>query len=203
MLRPKPHQTSEGQEALKWLDDNSLLSVATSADPKQQLFVPSSAARKYFDGDRLKRILTAVCPLEFYPKQLSLDVVHKGYVLVFLILLRLDQAATIREFLLHTRLSDRYLPFDEHTSLPAGVPKEEFLSQQLPFCAVPISQGESHFQSQLILPITQKEEIARGGSAIIHRVQIHAEYDELERIPGLDVSTCRDQELKIVSDLTC
>lgn len=203
MSQLKSHQTTRGQEALKWLDDNSLLSVAISAGPGQQRFVPSSLAREHFTKDRLESLLEAVCPPGFQCRQISLDIVNKGYVLIFLILLRLNEAAMIKEFLFHARFSDRYLPFDEHTRLPPGVPKEQFLLEQQPFCAVFIRQGEEHFQSQSILPIMRKEEIAHGGSAIVYRIEIHPEYDKLERIPVLDVRTCRNQGFNKHQHDTC
>ncbi|KAL8963800.1 MAG: hypothetical protein Q9183_004945, partial [Haloplaca sp. 2 TL-2023] len=89
-------------------------------------------------------------------------------------------------------LRDTYLPFETE---PKCFPKsgtqnlfELFQVQQWQFCAVPLEYEMSDkFGDDSILPVTDKEEIASGGSAFLYKITVDEAYNELK--PADDAKT--------------
>lgn len=180
-------QPPQVQDAFRWLERKSLVSQATAPHEKPKCFIPPSIVRSHFDKERIRDILAANYSGTIHVGRLAKDIVENGYVLVFLILLRLGKLALISEFMRQPRWSDQYLPFTHAAGFPVGIAFDDFQAQQQTYCASPMHSGERLYEDVTILPIIEKKKIADGSSAIIHRVKIHPEYDKLGQDPNVDV----------------
>jgi hypothetical protein len=181
-MSSRPLELLEVQAALLELDERRELSQAHSTTTS---FFPPDAVRKHFDEQRLRRILLAVDPS--VPFRLAGEIVRKSYLFVFLILLRLGQPLMIRNFMRKDTRSDSRLPFGQHTDFPTGVSFSEFDEKQQPFCALVLDGGDVEPSEKRILPVTSRTELAPGGSAIVYKISIHPEFNNMAE-PEISVS---------------
>lgn len=187
-MDPQAHQVSQVQDALRWLERQSLVSQATAPHGRLKRFIPRTVVRRHFDKDRIRAILTVAYHDTKHVGKLATNIVDNGYVLVFLILLRLDKLAFISEFMRQHKWSDQSLPFIHAAGFPVGVSFDDFQAQQQLYCATLMYSGDKIYEDETILPIIEKTEIAEGSSAIIHKVKIHPDYDKLGQDSSVDVS---------------
>ncbi|KAL8893306.1 MAG: hypothetical protein Q9192_005396, partial [Flavoplaca navasiana] len=118
--------------------------------------------------------------------------VRSNYLRPFAILLAIGYGSMIRHFIEHQELKDQSLPF---TTEPEDFPKtstqnlfEAFRKEQWQFCAVPLEYDmREHLADDYILPITAKEEISGGGSAILYKITVDEAYNKLK--PADDAHT--------------
>ena len=90
----------------------------------------------------------------------------------------------IQHFQQYETLRDQKLP---HRTRPDDFPFtkphkfEEFKNEQWQFCASNLEYGmSSRFKEEDILPITRKEKIGEGGSAIIYKIVVEETYNSLQ-----------------------
>ncbi|KAL8878006.1 MAG: hypothetical protein Q9198_004096 [Flavoplaca austrocitrina] len=117
---------------------------------------------------------------------------RSNYLRPFAILLAIGYGIMIRHFVEHRELQDQSLPF---TTEPEGFPKtstqnlfEAFYKEQWQFCAVPLEYDmRDYLADDYILPITAKEQISGGGSAILYKITVDEAYNKLK--PADDAHT--------------
>ncbi|KAL9635650.1 MAG: hypothetical protein Q9204_002555 [Flavoplaca sp. TL-2023a] len=103
----------------------------------------------------------------------------------FAILLAVGYGRMICHFDEHRELQDKSLPFPAE---PGNFPKisthnlfQAFRKEQWQFCAVPLEYDmRDDLADDYILPITAKEEISGGGSAILYKITIDETYNKLK-----------------------
>lgn len=169
----------EVQDALRNLDSLSVPALAPSDYPNAKFFPPSALHR--FDSKRLSEILRSIPSTKDAARRLAREIVMCECVSVFLVLLRMGQPAMIDHFMRFDTLSDKRLPLGDSGDFPAGLSFHDFAQHQQPFCAPKIREGNRNFLNERILPLTGREELAEGGSAKVFRIEIHPEFDDLER----------------------
>ena len=109
--------------------------------------------------------------------------VQEHYLESFAILLCIGQGHLIHHFQEYNSLRDQKLPY--HTQpddFPITKPNifEDFKQEQWQFCASKLEYNmNGRFKKEEILPITYKEPIGEGGSAIIYRIVIEEGYNSL------------------------
>ena len=118
--------------------------------------------------------------------------VRSNYLRPFAILLALNYGCMIRHFVEYRELQDKSLPFSIE---PGDFPKsstenlfEIFRKEQWLYCAVPLEYDmRDDLANDYILPITAKEEISGGGSAILYKITVDEAYNKLK--PAADAHT--------------
>ena len=111
------------------------------------------------------------------------DYVREHYLQSFAILLCIGQGRFIHHFIKYNSLRDQKLPY--HTkpdNFPFTTPDifEDFKRGQWQFCASKLEyKMDSCFKEEEILPITYKDQIGEGGSAIIYKIVIEGDYNSL------------------------
>ena len=109
--------------------------------------------------------------------------VLEHYLQSFATLLCIDEGRMIHHFQQYNSLRDQKLPY--HTrpdDFPITTPDkfEDFKKAQWQFCALKLEYGMSaRFKKEDILPITHKEKIGEGGSAIIYKIVVDESYNSL------------------------
>ncbi len=144
-------------------------------------FIPRSNLEEYFqEHHRLENLLTAVCDSD---AAVDPNYVRDHYLQSFATLLCIGQGPLICHFQQYNSLRDQKLP---HRSRPDDFPIttpdifEDFKNAQWQFCASKLEYGmNDRFKEEDILPIIRKEEIGSGGSAIIYKIVVDAEYNSL------------------------
>ena len=194
--RPKAQPKSQPddhpviQEFLKWIE----------APPTRRIGCGGSnndVAREYISWKTLKEKLTKRKVEELlevlfenweYPRP-EADYITKHYLRPFAILLCIGQGRMIHHFSEHQMLQDHLLPFrDEPSTFPTSTGCKifaDFRREQWAFCAVRLEYDiRSHLEADEILPITHKERIEEGGSAIAYKIEVDADYDDLVPVTG-------------------
>ncbi|KAN0092430.1 hypothetical protein V8E51_018277 [Hyaloscypha variabilis] len=144
-------------------------------------FIPTSLLYAYFENSLRERLLESTTETNF-PRFSSyeLQLIHNRYLKVFSILLLLNHGSLIRNFMVDEKLSDSFLPFE---SRPAQLPNDlfdAFYEQQWSFCAtVLFDQMDVEFHPRIILPITEKQKLADGGTSEVYKITLHPEYNGL------------------------
>ncbi|KAK6433898.1 hypothetical protein LTR95_009923 [Oleoguttula sp. CCFEE 5521] len=183
------------QAFLKWIEGRHAVSHSAHLDD----FVPSRAVSEYLGRDnRLETILTETFPSsEVRP---SGTIILEKHCQLFAILLAIGSVEFIREFIPYPALKDERLPFtDRPTSFPHDTRTSGFGSRRAKddlfarfrkrqpyFCAPKIEKQHGYyFDSDSILPYTEKVEIGRGASSVVHKVAIHSRHDGLRAGHGM------------------
>ncbi|KAL9036137.1 MAG: hypothetical protein Q9180_004472 [Flavoplaca navasiana] len=118
--------------------------------------------------------------------------VRSNYLRPFAILLAIGYGSMIRHFVERRELQDKSLPFPAE---PEDFPKtsthnlfQAFRNEQWQFCALPLEYDmRDDLADEYILPITAKEEISGGGSAILYKITVDEVYNKLK--PADDAHT--------------
>ena len=146
-------------------------------------FVPQSNLEDYFRRPRhLENLLDAVLNSR-ERHAVDPNYVREHYLQSFATLLCIGEGGMIHHFQQYNSLRDQKLPY--HTKpddFPVTTPDkfDEFKRQQWQFCASKLEYGmNDRFKEEDILPITRKEKIGEGGSAIIYKVVVDQSYNAL------------------------
>lgn len=195
-MRTPPHGRA-AEFALGWLDGSGVISRSEDDEGPTKTFVPPKVARQYFTQARLLSILEEVLPAESEPGRLARNIHEHGYHLVLLILLRMGKLSEIPHFLRQKVLSDTHLPFTSRKNFPHTVDFDDFCRGQEPFSVIPFrTDMEEDYTAESILPIIDKVLVNDGeGNAKIHRIQLHADFDEFS---GGDTKVGRILSLHII-----
>ena len=146
-------------------------------------FVPRSNLEKYFERPRqLENLLDAVLDSHERPA-VEAAYVRDHYLQSFAILMCIGEGRMIYLFQQHNSLRDQKLPYRTRPDdFPFTIPHkfEEFKNAQWQFCAPKLEYSmNDRFKEEDILPITRKEKIGEGGSAIIYKIVVDENYDSL------------------------
>ena len=149
-------------------------------------YIPIPALKEYLSSNhRVEDLLKALFDKEAI-KSLDVDIIQTHYLRSLAILLLIGKGRMIKHFVHYRALRDEQLP---HKSRPEDFPFssdpgffECFFDQQWQFCAVDLEYNMNiYFHKEEILPITLKEEIARGANAIFFKIVVDEEYNKLIR----------------------
>lgn len=187
MVEPQLDDNPHIQELLTWYEGARQLGIGNAGLEIDRPFIPDPEIEALFEDIRAtKKLLAALFPNG--NPQVDPETIRKKYTKVFLILLLTGNGRFIAWFVRHDSLCDRYLPF---RSRPAGFPNSttngdffpSFCREQWAFCARIFQFGiHQHFDAKdLILPIISKEKLGGGGSAIVHKINLHPAYNKLGR----------------------
>ena len=143
-------------------------------------FIPFSAVQEYLGASqRVEELLAALSA-----KNVDAQYVRDHYLRSLAILLLIGQGPMIEHFVRYLSLKDNRLPF---RTRPEDFPHssdseffDRFHEKQWQFCAVDLKYTmDLQLHKEEILPITQKEEIGRGGNANVFKIVVHSEYNNL------------------------
>lgn len=182
------------QEFLNWVDEHCCPGVIFKPDSiESSKFLPDKAIEEYFDCrhdnnyKKIRRLVDAATKRSSVP--VNAKAIAQNCPKVFTILVKIRQPHFISSFVKNKRLHDRRLPFraDETRLFPKlegdSTFFEEFNAQQWRFCVEKMSQGLEpvQFDDPMILPIVRMEELNNGAgvSALVHKIEVHADYDDL------------------------
>lgn len=185
--RPRKPQADHNHALIEyhnWLKDTRVLGsgcLTTGTTDSDCRFVPKSDLQQYLKREIIVKILR-VLGIRHH----SADVILKGYLKNFAILLSLDHGKLIEWFLQHDSLSDKKLPFE---TCPPTFPQTSdpnffntFSRRQWMFCAPAFSYRKHYIwalNDGCVLPIVEKEELGRGGSSVTYKIRLHPCYDRL------------------------
>jgi hypothetical protein len=197
-----PSTNPDVQEFLEWVDNNSCTGVIFEPDDhgqtKQAKFLPDRALQEFFDCKsthnfaKVQRLVAAASKGSSVRVD-ARSVAHRCPK-VFAILVMIGKAKYLNTFVTKDDLRDRRLPFrpEAHTLFPR-LPNgksffDEFCQKQWQFCAEPLSYGLESlaFDKDRILPIIEMTKLDKhqGASAVVHKVRVHPDFDELaEHMP--------------------
>lgn len=146
-------------------------------------FIPRSNLEEYFGRPgRIEDLLDAVLDSNERPA-VDPDYVREHHLQSFAILLCIGEGRMIHYFTQYNSLQDQKLP--HHTKpddFPTTTPDifDDFKPTQWQFCASKLEYGmNGRFKEDEILPITLKEQIGEGGSAIIYKIVIEETYNSV------------------------
>ena len=187
MVEPQQDDHPHIQDLLTWAKKARQLGIGGSGLESDRPFIPDPEIEAYFDDNRtVQKLLAALFPNG--APGVDPETIRKKYAKVFLILLLTGHGRFIKSFVRHDSLCDQYLPF---RSLPARFPQStadaglftSFSRKQWEFCARIFEYGiDVQFDDEdLILPIISKQKLGGGGSAIVHKIELHPAYNKLGR----------------------
>ncbi|EXJ92077.1 NEK protein kinase [Capronia epimyces CBS 606.96] len=193
-----PFTDSTIQEFLDTIDENSVPGVIFGVDSSQERpWVPHRAIDEYFDclferGRARVEKLVARATASSASKPIPKSVAQKCR-RVFTILLIIGHSNHISSFVGNHNLWDSRLPFrpDDRKLFPKLNGGEDFFEQfykeQWRFCVEPMSHNlhPVTMDDMRILPIIKMEQLDkhRGVSAVVRKITIHPDYDELDETP--------------------
>ncbi|KAL8787452.1 MAG: hypothetical protein Q9213_002229 [Squamulea squamosa] len=156
-------------------------------------YISHAVLQDYLTVDRIKTLLEALFE---DPSQspLNADRVRAKYLRPFAILLSSGCGRMIRHFLNHQALQDTFLPFrSEPEDFPKSAVKNlfgPFRKEQWQFYPFPLDYDMSDdLANDYILPITAKEEIGDGGSAILYKIVVDEAYNALKPVDPVRAAT--------------
>ncbi|KAL8879653.1 MAG: hypothetical protein Q9198_002778 [Flavoplaca austrocitrina] len=158
-------------------------------------YISQAVLQEYLTTERIKMLLQDL----FENKTKSpphAERVRSKYLRPFAILLAIGYGSMIHHLVEHRELQDQSLPF---TTEPKDFPKtstenlfETFRKEQWQFCAVPLEYDmRDDLADDYILPITAKEEISDGGSAILYKITVDEAYNKLKPADGAHTAARR------------
>lgn len=172
---------------LQHLQSSSTLALAINhaLEPlDQRLFVPISVLRRYLTVAVIRRIL-----LHYGLPASECERVRKNYLIIFTILVCVDEVIWLGHFLKSPRFSDKFLPFKHDYGMPTECHKlsTRFRQVQSHFCAQKLELDEltqTSVDQDVIIPFTNIESINRGVNSSTYKVTIHPDYNHLNRVRG-------------------
>lgn len=189
-----PSTNLDVQEFHEWLDSSRCDGVIFAPNRYQPTkFLPDQAIEDYFDWKpvinraKIKKLVAAATVGSSMP--VDARAVTQRCPKVFTILVMIGQSKYINSFVTKDDLLDRRLPFrPEARSLFPRLPNDasffdEFCQKQWQFCVEPLRYGLEHLilNNVRILPIIDLKKLDKqqGASAVVHRIRVHPEYDDL------------------------
>ena len=184
MAELQPEDRPAIQEFYQWRSDssNSRSGCKGSDNATGSRYIPQVALEAYLTTERIRTLLEEL--FDTKNPEPDPDRVRKKYLRQFAILLSAGFGRLIRHFVNH-RYEDKDLPFKgKPTSFPKSTTRDlfsEFCKKQWQFCAMQLDwdMSDDGVDSDCILPIFEKEEIDRGGSAILHKITVDEDYNNL------------------------
>ncbi|KAI4126118.1 MAG: hypothetical protein LQ338_003923, partial [Usnochroma carphineum] len=180
MFNTQPDQDAECQAFLKWIRSARRSGTVTGYG-----FIPVSAVKDYLGANqRVESLLTSLFGKDF-AKTVDAETVRKHYLRPLAILLWIGQGDMIRHFVRYQSLKDHQLPFrtcPEDFPISPQDPNffRRFFNEQWQFCATDLEYNmDLHLHKEEILPILHKQEIGRGGNAIVSKIVVDEEYNRL------------------------
>ncbi|KAL8883395.1 MAG: hypothetical protein Q9192_007192, partial [Flavoplaca navasiana] len=154
-------------------------------------YISQAKLQEYLTTERIKMLLQELFQNTSQSPP-STERVRSYYLRPFAILLAVGYGHMIRHFVERRELQDKSLPFSTE---PEDFPKastqnlfEAFRKEQWQFCAVPLEYDmRDDLADDYILPITAKEEISGGASAILYKITVDEAYNKLK--PADDAHT--------------
>lgn len=174
------------QEFFRWVGINEIEAFSLHSDSTERYFVSHKSLEEYFgDRYRTQRIIGAVCGHWLH---VDFDDFLEKWICVFAILLYIGKERAIQIFL-ENNICDSQHPLEQKPSgFPLAPADEDFWPKyreyQWLFLPLEFKKGYFHqrIPSDRVLPIIEKEEIGRGGSAKIYAIKIHPDYDKLSLV---------------------
>lgn len=181
----QPNHEPRLQRFFQFVEDKSQPGICAD-ESKTAVFLPETDLQEYFaEDDQLLGILKLIFE-NHTTLPIRLRSIRSRYTKVFAILLCVGRGDYIPHFEHYDSLSDEKLPFDQppdHFPSEITAPSffKDFQERQWRFCAPRLNFGRSKFwQPARVLPITSKEPLGTGGSAITFKIVVHPEYNELD-----------------------
>ena len=147
-------------------------------------FIPYAAVEEYLGAPgKVEKLLNALfgSPGDH---AISPQYIREHYMRPFAILLSIGQGSMIQHWTRYPSLQDHRLPYlGKPEEFPTSTPDdffELFKSHQWQFCPAKLAYNmNARLSTEEILPITHKEEIGRGGSAVIYKIVVFDGYNDL------------------------
>ena len=185
MCEIQPEQDDEVQAFHRWISSSETrrTGIGGSSHVTQCGFIPPSAVKEYLGANRrVEDLLTSLFGRE--ASSIDAEVIREHYIRPLAILLVIGEGPMIKHFVQYLSLQDHRLPY---RSRPEDFPFsshsnffERFHNQQWQFCAADLEYNMNlHLHKEEILPITDKQEIGRGGNAVIFKISVDEEYNKL------------------------
>ena len=169
---------------ITWINENSIQGIRCFQSASKCSFVPLPRLKAYLDRRRMTVLLQALFDPNAVPVQW--DRIRTDYSRVFCILILIGKGRYIKHFTEHDGLSDQKLPFEAKPRFfPTATYDPNFFSaffeKQWTFCPHEFQYNkiDSRVENDCILPITDVEKLAGGGSAEIYRIVVDEAYDKL------------------------
>lgn len=186
MHESQPEQDVEIQAFRRWISSSQTRrpGIGGSSHATRCDFIPFSACKKYLGAHgRVENLLSSLFGKEA-ARNIDAQYIRDHYLRSLAILLLISEGPMIKHFVEYTSLQDYRLP---HRNPPDDFPFspnpnffERFSDQQWQFCAKTLKHMSDHdLHNEEILPITHKEEIGSGGNAVIFKVIVDEEYNDL------------------------
>ena len=183
MATSQPEDAPAIQDFLQWISnsENFRTGCKGSDNAIGSRYIPRVALDAYLTTGRIRTLLVEL--FDNTNRAPDADRVRTNYLRPFAILLSAGFGRWIRHFVDH-RYEDSHLPF---SSKPRNFPQSttqdlfnEFCKKQWQFCAMQLDYDMSdHLENDCILPILGKEDIERGGSAILYKITVDKDYNNL------------------------
>ncbi|KAL8908992.1 MAG: hypothetical protein Q9171_005222 [Xanthocarpia ochracea] len=183
------------QQFLQWKSRTGILKTGCGGSDNiiGSNYIPHAVLQEYLTTDRIRALLKELLD-DPSRSHVTPEKVRTHYLRPFAILLSSGCGGMIRQFINRQELQDRFLPFfTEPENFPKSSAKnlfEVFRKEQWQFCAVQLEYDMTDdLATDFILPITAKEEIGDGGSAILYKITVDEVYNKLKpagpaRAPG-------------------
>ena len=186
MHKAQPEYDVEIQAFRRWFSSSQTRrsGVGGSSHATRCEFIPFSACKKYLGAHRRVENLLISLFGEEAARNIDAQYIREHNLRSLAILLVISEGPMIKHFVRYTSLQDHRLP---HRTRPDDFPFspdpkffERFRDQQWQFCATTLRYRLDHdLHKEEILPITHKEEIGSGGNAVIFKIVVDEEYNEL------------------------
>ncbi|KAI9709970.1 MAG: hypothetical protein M1820_003048 [Bogoriella megaspora] len=183
-----------------WRDEHCVVGVRAQSSAHNEApayFLPPCELSTFFTVERVKQVLVALWQTRSHLIPVDANAIQEKYLTGFAILLSIGHGRYIETFVKHRTLGDRYLPFDAKPSdFPSAADCDLFAifkDAQWKFCAPRLTyQRLTHFKQEEILPIVAREKIGEGGSAVTWKIQLHPDYNHLNRRSRLENDLLKD-----------
>jgi hypothetical protein len=185
----QPDEAQPIQEFFQWIDKQREYSIIDPGSDERAELNSITPIKVYFKNNSYEK-LNAILAALFIPEDPPdlAEVIVQSYTAGFSILLHIGKGKFIESFSERNSLDDGHLPLDP-SSKPTSFPKssdegffERFCKWQWRF-SCPIFRrnhlNNEHFSENQVLPIAKKEQLGRGGSAVLFKIRLYNEYNEL------------------------
>ena len=179
----QPEDGPAFQDFMRWISESQTLRTGCkgSDNSKPSEYIPRVALEAYLTTARIRTLLVEL--FGNTNRAPDSDRVRTKHLRPFAILLSAGFGRMIHHFVNH-RYEDSHLPF---SSKPKNFPQSttknlfnEFCEKQWQFYPMHLDYNMSdHPDDDHILPILDKEEIERGGSAILYKITVDEDYNNL------------------------
>ncbi|KAI4149051.1 MAG: hypothetical protein L6R39_002619 [Caloplaca ligustica] len=173
------------QEFLRWKSNPDVLKEGCCGSENTPGFeyIPKVALEDWLTTERIEHLLLALFK-DSDELAFTAERVRKSYLRPFAILLSAGFGPMIRHFVERRILQDQYLPFSvEPKEFPRSTTCDlfdAFNKQQWQFCAVNLEYDMTDsLANDYILPINHKEKIGNGGSAVLYKITVDEDYNNL------------------------